>query len=106
MQNERAKDRSEAVIDKAIAAGKPIAPLREKWISMHMANPTDTESMLDGLVSLHAGGMPRPKPSGDTAEDEMMSELTDSDMMACKKMGLDPKEFAKNKRKQREGKAA
>jgi hypothetical protein len=62
--------------------------------------------MLAGIVSLHAGGMPQRKPSGDPAQDELMSELSDTDLMACKKMGLDPKAMAKFKKAKAEGAAA
>ncbi len=101
LQTERTKEKSTAWIDGQIAAGKPIGATREQMIALHMTQPEMAETLLKGMPSLHAGGMLQPRERH--AEDGW-DELSDSDMQACHKMGLDPKKFAEHrKRMSRQG---
>lgn len=52
-----ARERAERVVDQAIAAGKPIKPLRDHYIARHAKDPGGVEKELDALVSVHAGGI-------------------------------------------------
>jgi phage I-like protein len=84
---------AEAAIDAAITAGKPIASLRDHYITRHIANADAVRAELAALPSIHAGGT---RQRHDAADGDALSE---EDMAVCNKMGLDPKEFAKQKAK-------
>ena len=89
----------DAYVLAAIKAGKPIAVqlVREHYIKQHMADPAGTEVVLNALPSINAGGV---------VVEQMVSQdgsdpLTKTEMTICKQMGLDPKKFAENKKRQR-----
>ena len=92
-----ARARAVAAVDAAIAAGKPIAPLRDHYITRHMANPADVETEIGKLPSIHAGGMGEQVVVRHDAGDA--DGLTETESRVCKQMGLDPKKFAEAKRK-------
>lgn len=85
-----AKERATTVIDRAIADGKVLPALRERYIARHMKEPADVDAELTLLPSLHGAGLGnyRPaSPGGDpvlTAEDSRIIEL----------MGVDAGQFA------------
>jgi phage I-like protein len=97
---QRAGDSATRFIDAAIAAGKPIVASRDKLIALHAQNAGLIEEMVNAMLSLNAGGVTIERLAMSDDEDA----LTDTEMATCKKMNLDPKEFAKMKKKQREAK--
>lgn len=95
----QAHDKAVAVIDAAIAAGKPIVAVREQLIAQHMSDPATVETLIAGMPSIHAarGGDGKFK----AGEGDGMEAMSETDMMVAKKMGLDPKAFAAHKAKMR-----
>lgn len=99
-QDTRKKDAT-AFVDGAIKAGKPIAPLRDHYITRHMADATAVEKEIGALVSINAGGVAvvlnaKGEPDGD--------EATPAEKQVAAKMGIDPKKMVEH-RKKREGAA-
>lgn len=102
LQAAHARATASAVIDAAITAGKPIAALREHYITRHMAEAKPVEAELAALPSIHAGGLgarQAERPDGD--------EPTELEARLAKKMGLDPKKLAaqRHERHLKEGRA-
>ena len=96
MEPEIATGKATAVIDAAIKAGKPILPVRAQLIAQHCANPVATEEMVNGLISINAGGMktvPMPGAGGGVAE------MTADEAKVCAAMGLKPEQYLATKRK-------
>ncbi|NIX75393.1 phage protease [Microvirga terricola] len=96
LRNERAKEKATAAIDKAIEGGKPIKPLRDRYIDRHMKDPEGVQAELDALPSIHAGGSPATREPANKDE----AALDDNDLHICELMGIDPKEYAKTKKLQ------
>lgn len=94
LQTQVAKDKATDAIDKAIADGKPIKPLRDRYIERHMKDPAGVQQELDALPSLHAGGV----QPGRQAVDQTEASLDGDELQVCELMGIDPKEFAKHKK--------
>lgn len=90
LQAAQARATAVAAIDAAIAAGKPIAPLRDHYIARHMADAASVAAELDKLPSLHAGGMDK-LLSAQAGDD---SGLSAEQMSVARKMGVDPKKLA------------
>ncbi|MTW19099.1 hypothetical protein GJ689_23145 [Rhodoplanes serenus] len=89
MQSTHARDAAERAIDAAIAAGKPIKPLRDHYISRHMKDPAGVAAELAALPSIHdggTGGRRDPAPGADG--------LDGSQRETCALMGIDPKSYA------------
>lgn len=89
MQSTHARDAAERAIDKAIADGKPIKPLRDHYVARHMKDPAGVASELAALPSIHGGGTGGrrdPAPGADG--------LDDGDRRVVALMGLDPATFA------------
>jgi hypothetical protein len=83
-------------VDGAIRAGKPINPVRDNYITMHMADPAGTETIINALPGINGGGgTARHAGDPDDNEDEMMSA---DDKAVCEKMGMEPKAFMKHKK--------
>lgn len=94
LKQDRAKDKATDVIDRAIADGKPIKPLRDRYIERHMKDPAGVQQELDALPSIHSGGMDKRRDPADTTE----AALDANELEVCERMGIDPKEFAKTKK--------
>jgi phage I-like protein len=94
----QAHDKAVAVIDAAIAAGKPIVAVREQLIAQHMSDPATVETLIAGMPSIHAarGGDGKFKAGEDP---EMMSS---EDTAVCSKMGIEPGAFKAWRKAQRE----
>lgn len=104
MKGTMAREKSTAVIDKAIGAGKPIVPVREQMIAQHMADPEMVETMLVGMPSINAArGGDGKFVSGGGEGTEAMSA---ADKAVCAKMGIEPKAFMEHRKKMREEKEA
>lgn len=88
-----ARERAEACVEAAIKAGKPIVPLKDHYIARHMASPEDAravETELGAMVALQGQRVAPVLKRGD-------GELTDDEKNIVALMGLDPKEYAKNR---------
>jgi phage I-like protein len=99
LQADRAREKAVAFVDGAIRAGKPINPVRDTYIAQHIANPTQTEALINALPSIHAGGVEvalHDAQDGDPG-------LTAVERQTCAKMGLDPKKFAEQKKRRLAG---
>lgn len=90
LQADTAKEKATAFVDAAIAAGKPIKPLRDHYITRHQKDAAAVETEINALVSIHSGTVRPPKSSEPGALDA-------DDQAVVAAMGLDPKEFAKSK---------
>jgi len=98
LQAGAAKERAIAFVDGAIRAGKPIVPLRDRYIARHTTDAANVEAEVNALPSIHAGGIIL---AAQAAADPDEDPLTDTDMHIARQMGLDPKAFAKHRRAQR-----
>ncbi|MHB1305352.1 MAG: phage protease [Acidiphilium sp.] len=104
LKAERAREKSTAVIDKAIAEGKPIVPVREQYIALHMADPAKLEAMLAALPSLHAAGRGKDGKfvAANAGGEEGAEAMSEADKAVCAKMGIEPKAFMAHRKKMRE----
>jgi phage I-like protein len=85
------KDRAIVVIDKAMAAGKPIpAARRDDFIARHMADPTGTEAWLADMPSLHSGGLGN-RGANPPAGADAGFDADEAKIIAM--MGLDPVKY-------------
>lgn len=87
---DQAREKATAFVDAAIANGKPIRPLRDHYIARHQKDATAVETEVNGLVSIHAGGVVKPPRAENGALD-----ADEQNVVAL--MGLDPKKFAESK---------
>ncbi len=101
LQNERGRERAVAFIDKAIAGGKPIMPLRDHLIARHMTDPTAVETEVNALPSINAGGTTVLNAAGGGGDDEP----TEVERMTAEKMGVKPADLVAQ-RKRREATAS
>lgn len=85
------RDRSVAFVDDAIKAGRVgIKPSRDRFIAMHMSDPTGTEAIIAGLPTLgatHTTDLP-PKSEGE------VTSLNAEELAVAKATGRTPAEFA------------
>lgn len=97
LTNGAARDKAEAVVNRAVEDGKVVPALREHFISRHMKNAQEVEDEIKLLPSLHSATLRNYKPqeSGDPA-------LSPEDQQICELMGIDPAEFAKTKKSHKE----
>ncbi len=99
---EGAQRRAAAVtfVDAAIAAGKPIAALRDHYVARHMADAASVEKEVAALVSINAGGVPPGSGGGqDRALQAQVDDLDADTMSIIKRMGVDPKKYAEQFKK-------
>ena len=99
---DRAKEKATAFVAKAILDGKPIVALQERLTAMHIADPTGTEALVNGMPNINAGGV----PPGQKNEGGGEVALTATDNMVIAAMGLDPKKFAAERDRQAAQRAA
>lgn len=90
LQSEGAKERATTFVDAAIAAGKPIKPLRDHYITRHQKDAAAVETEINALISIHGGAIKPPKPAEGGA-------LEADELATCELMGLDPKLYAASK---------
>lgn len=86
---------AERAVDAAITAGKPLKPVRDYFISLHMADPAKAAEAMDKLPSLHSGGAIAPKGQQGAGADG----LTDQEREVVQLMGLDPAKFQETRAK-------
>lgn len=84
-----ARERAERVVDGAIRAGKPIRPLRDHYVTRHMADPQAVETELAALVSIHDGGVVTPPP----ADGGGAAGVSAEEARALALLGVDPKAY-------------
>lgn len=64
-----AKDKATAFVDSAISQGRAgVKPQRDRFIAMHMEDPSGTESLIAGLPALGGDGKPTAQPPAQGAE--------------------------------------
>lgn len=90
LQSEGAKEKATTFVDAAIAAGKPIKPLRDHYITRHQKDAASVETEINALISIHGGAIKQPKPAEGGALDA-------DEIATCELMGLDPKLYAASK---------
>jgi phage I-like protein len=98
MEQAGKKATATAVIDAAIAAGKPVVSLRDHFITRHMADPAAVETEFAAMPSINGSGVVvthAQKPGNPSSDD--VDELDDDDKAVIAKMNLDPVAFAKQK---------
>jgi phage I-like protein len=100
--SESARTRAVAFIDAAILAGKPVLAARDQLIAQHVANPAEAEKLVNSLPSIHASGMGgrKAKQDMDPVGDGDIEAMSAEDRAVCAKMGLDPKKFLENRRRE------
>jgi phage I-like protein len=92
MRDGVARERATAVVDAAIAAGKPgVKPRRDAFIARHMADPAGVEADLAALPGL-AGRAPQMAGNPASAP-ATPGELTPSQKAVCSQLGLDPAKY-------------
>jgi phage I-like protein len=92
-----ARSAAETFVDGAIREGKPVMALRDHYVSRHMKDRDGVEKEIGAMISIHAAGGSPPwleRNSGDADVDALSTE----EMSVARKMGVDPKEFAKTKK--------
>ncbi|WP_332117251.1 phage protease [Azorhizobium caulinodans] len=93
LQQDGARKEAERVIDDAIKGGKVgLVPLREHYITRHMAEPAAVAKEIAAMPDLHSGGLRQiPKEAGGTGSAVLGADAEH----VCALMGVDPAEFAK-----------
>ena len=90
------KARAVAFVDAALAAKKPVNPIRDFLIDLHQQNPEQVEKMVNAMPAI-GGDAPvvlhRQGPVG------VPDELTDEEKTVVQKMGVDPAKFLETKKK-------
>jgi phage I-like protein len=81
---------AESFVDGAIRAGHVgVKPMRDRYVSLHMADPAGTEALIGALPVLHGTRLSdAPKPREDGA-------LGEADQAVIALMGLDPEAYKK-----------
>jgi phage I-like protein len=98
LQTDTAKRVSTEYVDSQIRAGKPISATRDEYIALHTSDPARAEKMIAALPSIHdpkSGNVASQAGRKAMQDDDGLSE---EDMAICTKMGVEPKEFAKQKK--------
>jgi hypothetical protein len=92
MRDGVARERATAVVDAAIAAGKPgVKPRRDAYIARHMADPAGTEADLAAIPGL-AGRASQVTGNTFTAQ-AAPGELTPAQKGAVAALGIDPEKY-------------
>ena len=95
-----ARTGAETFVDNAIKAGRVgVKPMREEYISMHMANPAQAEKLIAAMPTLGAGNVivPDTPPSQDGE-----ISLNAEQLGVAKVLGLDPKAYAETLKAERD----
>lgn len=83
----QARDKATGFVDGAIALGRVgVKPMRDRYIAMHMADPTGTAELVNALPAIKGGatltGQPAPSTDGLTQADEQVIALMGIDRAA------------------------
>lgn len=99
LQTTGAKKDATRFIDDAIATGRAgVFPLRDHYIEQHMKDPARVEKEIGALPILNA--RQTTVPPRDPADP--VAALSDDQLKVCELMGVDPAEFAKTAKTQKE----
>lgn len=97
----RKKD-AEAYVDDAIKAGRVgVKPMRDRYVTMHMADAAGTEALIGAMPIVGGSGrivLAAPPTAGKDGEIALNAEQ----LHTCKVLGLDPKEYAETLKAERE----
>ncbi|WP_431281652.1 phage protease [Humitalea sp. 24SJ18S-53] len=94
LTQQRARDAAVIAIDTAIRAGKPITPgLRDHYITRHTLDAEGVQRELDGLPSMHSGGLGHRAPGPGGAA----GDLTPDELQVASMLGIDPAAFKKTR---------
>ncbi|MCR5855987.1 phage protease [Mesorhizobium sp. J428] len=94
------KKAAELFVDQAIKAGHVgVKPSRERFIALHMADPVETEKMINAMPTLGVGGQVVPNtPPAANGEISLNAEQ----IAVAKALGVDPKAYADTLKRERE----
>jgi phage I-like protein len=99
-RNARARDKAEAFVDGEILKLRAgVKPSRDRFISMHMADPAGTEEMISGFPVVAPSNTTGKPPTAKDGEIALNSEQIE----VAKYLGLDPKAYAKTLQAEQEG---
>lgn len=94
-----AKTAAQNFVDAAIKAGRVgVKPMRDRYVSMHMEKPAETEELINALPTLGAGNVV--VPATPPANDGEIS-LNAEQRSVAKMLGLDPKDYAETLKAER-----
>lgn len=86
------KEKAEAFVDGAIREGRVgVKPMRDRYVSMHMERPVETEELINAMPTLGAGNVVVPVTP--PAKDGEIS-LNAEQRSVAKMLGIDPKDYA------------
>jgi len=97
MQQERAREKAGAFVDGAIKAGKPIASLRDHYVTRHMADAAAVEKEVNALISINAGGVPHGTLNAQGQPDA--DAPTETEKLLASKTGMDVKKLVAQRKK-------
>lgn len=99
MKEAGARKAAEAFVDNAIKAGRVgVKPMRDRYVSMHMEKPAETEELISAMPTLGAGNTV--VPAAPPARDGEIS-LNAEQRSVAKMLGLDPKDYAETLKQER-----
>lgn len=82
-----------AFVDAAITAGRVgVKPMRDRYITMHMADPAGTQELIGALPAIKGNATLTGDPKSASKDG-----LDDADRQVCALMGIDPAEYAKTR---------
>lgn len=90
---------AETFVDGAIRLGRVgVKPMRDRYVTMHMADPAGTEELISAMPVLGAGGaIVPPTPPARDGEIALQAEQ----LTVARMLGLDPNEYAETLRQER-----
>jgi phage I-like protein len=93
------KTAAENFVDGAVKLGRVgVKPLRDRYVTMHMADPAGTEELVNAMPVLGAGGsIVPPTPPAREGEIALQSEQ----LAVAKMLGIDPKDYAETLKQER-----
>ncbi|MDC7787975.1 phage protease [Rhodoplanes sp. TEM] len=98
LEGDQARAEAERAIDKAIADGKPIKPMRDHYIARHTKDPAGVTKELEALPSIHDGGTGGRREPGAAGADGLTAEQR----QVCALMGVDPAKYAETLKAEKE----
>lgn len=93
------KEAAQTFIDGAIKLGRVgVKPMRDRYVTMHMADPAGTEELVNAMPVLGAGGaIVPPTPPARDGEISLQAEQ----LAVAKMLGIDPKDYAETLKQER-----
>jgi phage I-like protein len=83
LKTQLARGAAEKAIDAALAAGKAIPQQkRDEWIDRYVKDPVFVQGVMDGMPSLHSGGLPAQRQVG------RANPQDDADTLAARSLGI------------------